>query len=151
MYAAMAGTALTALGALKEGRQANADASFQAAQLEQNAGQERAASQRQAIEQRRQARLTNSRIQALAGGGGLDPTVVDLSANIAGEGELRALTALYTGEERARGNEMNAQGARIAGKNAERASRVKAISSVLSSGSSMFEKYGGGGAKKGKE
>lgn len=146
-FVALAGNAISVLSSYQKGRQAQADANFVAAQEEQQAGQDRAAAQRQAIEQRRQARLANSRLQALAGGGGSDPTVVNLSADIAGEGELRALTSLYEGEDQARGRELAAESARLQGKLAKRAGTIEAIGKVLNAGSSMYQNYGGGGFK----
>lgn len=137
----------SALSSISQGGQANADAQFTASQLEQRAGQTRAAGQREAAEQRRQTRLAQSRLQALAGGGGSDPTVVNLAADIAGEGELRALTSLYGAEERATGDETQAGATRQMGKNARKAGYINAVSSVLSGGSSMYEKYGFGGFK----
>jgi hypothetical protein len=146
-FVAIAGAVISLLSSFQKGRQARADGEFQAAQQEQAAGQDRAAVQRQAIDQRRQARLANSRLQALAAGSGNDPTVANLAADIADEGELRALTSLYQGEEHARGLEMGADSARIHGRNAQRAGMVDGIAQALQSGSSMYQRYGGGGFK----
>lgn len=142
---AIASTVISALSSYKRGKQAEADSEYVAAQQEQQAGQERAAAQRKAIEDRRQTRLAQSRLQALAGGGGNDPTVVNLAADIAGEGELRALTSLYQGEERATGLEAAAKSTRIQGKNARDAAYISGISQALQNGSSMYTQYGGGG------
>ena len=84
---------------------------FQKEQATVNAGQAIAAGQMGAQEQRRQGALINSRAQALAaasGGGALDPTVVRIMANNAGETALRANIALYQGEEQARQLRMQA-------------------------------------------
>jgi hypothetical protein len=137
--------AISALSSYQRGKQAEADGEFMGAQQEQQAGQDRAAAQRQAIEDRRQARLAQSRLQALAGGAGNDPTVVKLSSDIVGEGELRALTSLYQGEERAKGREVSAQASRIQGDNARSAAYTSGIAQALQSGSSMYQQYGGGG------
>lgn len=121
-------------------------AKFQAQQLETAAWQERAASQRAAEEQRRQARLAGSRLQAVAGGSGADPTVMNLAADLAGEGEYRALTALFEGESRARGMEGQARAKRYEGGQARKAGMLKAATTVFSAGSkSMLDKYGGNG------
>ncbi len=141
---------------------------YQAAQLDQNAGQQRAASQRQAAEQRRQARLAASRVQALAGGGSTDPSVLGLTGDIAGEGEYNALSALYEGEEKARGMEMQATSARGQGDQYRKsgqaalargqvalqqgqvsnsAAKLNATSALFSGASSLFTKYGDGGYK----
>lgn len=94
-------------------------AGYQADQMEIRAGQERAetarlateqraASQRDAIDQRRQGVLVASRARALAaasGGGVSDPTVTNILAGIDSEAEYRVLTALYRGESAAQGTE----------------------------------------------
>jgi hypothetical protein len=142
----IAGTVLGVMGAAKQGKDDKAAADFQAAQLDQSAGQSRASGQREALEQKRQARLANSRLRALAQGGGGDPTIVKLSQDIAGEGEFRALTALYEGEERARGMEMSATGARKSGKSAQQVGYVRGFSTVLDRAPGLYEKYGRSGS-----
>lgn len=143
----IAGTVLSAGGSIYQGTKAKKAADSEAAQLEYAAGQQRAASQRTAEEQRRQARLAISRTQAVAGGGGSDQTVVDLVGDMAGEGELRALTALYEGDDRAFGMERQAEARRREGKAARTAGYTRAVASVLRGGEdrSMFAKYGKGG------
>jgi hypothetical protein len=144
-FAPVAATTLSVGASLYGGAQANKAAKSEAAQLDYQAGQQRAASQRQAEEQRRQARLANSRLQAVAGGGGGDVTAVNMSADLAGEGELRALTAIYEGEDRATGLEAQADSRRKAGKAARTAGYIGAVSSAFSGAKGMFEKFGGGG------
>jgi len=78
---------------------------------DQQAGQYRAASQRQAIEDRRQADIAASRARAVAGASGADvsgETVARNYANIGYEGELRALTSIYQGESAAKNLEYQA-------------------------------------------
>ena len=136
----VAGTALSAgstiLGANSEAKQYKSAA----AQLDVQAGAERAMSQRDAFEQRRQARLLSSRglaVAAASGAGADDPTVVNALADIEGEGEYRALTALYNGEEQARADESQAKAYRKAGKNAKLAGYLKAGGTILSAGATM--------------
>ena len=115
----------------------------EAAQARQNAGQERAAGQRGAAVERRRARLLSSRALARAaasGAGAFDPTVEVLLGDIGAEGEFRALTELFTGEERARSLETQAafkvfEGGqeRRAGDIARRISRFTAGEKVLTS------------------
>ena len=103
----------------------------QAAQLRQQAGQERATSQRSASEKRRQGRLLASRALAVAGASGAgagDPTVEKIIGDIGAEGEFRALSEMFIGEERALGLETQAdlrefegRQERIAGQVARRA------------------------------
>lgn len=140
-----AGTAMSVAGAIGQGNAARGAANYQAAQLQQQAGQERATSQRQAMEERRRARFAQSRLQALAaasGAGATDPTVIDLSGDIAAEGEYRALTALFGGEERARGLTMNAQARRYEGQQQRRAGVMNAASTIMGGGYSMLDRFG---------
>lgn len=146
--AMVAGTVLSAGGAYAQGVQADKAAKYEANQMAVNAGQERAMAQRRSIESRRQARLAESRLQAVAGASGagaVDPTTVRLAQDIGAEGEYNALSDLYTGEEQARQLEGAAGLRRYEGKMARKAGTLKAISTVLSSAGSMYGKYGGGG------
>lgn len=138
------------------GKDANRVAKWEAAQLERNAGQERAAAQRQAIEENRQGRLAMSRARALAGSSGAgvtDPTVTNILADLAAQGETNALTALWEGEESARNMEFQAAGRRYEGGQAKaagdytakatrRAGYLDAVGSVLDGGSDFYTKYG---------
>lgn len=140
---ALASTIFQSAGLLGQGIAAKASGDYQAAQLEQRAGQMRAAGQHDATEQRRRARLVQSALQARAGGGGLDPTVVQLSKDIAAEGEYRALSSLYEAEDTARGDEMAAAGARMQGKNKRLAGGIGAVSTLFSpEAQTLFTKYG---------
>lgn len=140
---ALASTIFQSAGLLGQGFAAKAAGDYQAAQLEQRAGQMRASGQHDASEQRRRARLVQSALQARAGGGGLDPTVVQLSKDIAAEGEYRALTSLYEAEDAARGDEMAAAGARMQGRRSRVAGGINAVSTLFSpTASTLYSKYG---------
>lgn len=160
-YMAVAGTVLNMQGqrqagaaAAEAGRARQQADQYQAAQLEQNAGQAIASSQRQAMEERRRAQLLVSRgiAVAAAGGGGVqDPTVTNIIGKIAEEGAYRAAVDLYQGEERARAMRMGAEAKMFEGEMAARggeqrqsAYNTAALGSALK-GASMFAKYGGGG------
>ena len=113
----------------------------QAAQLETQAGQDRASSQRAAIEERRRARYIASRgltLAAATGAGADDPTVVNNFAAIGGEGEYRALTAMFEGETEAQGKEAQARMNRNAAKATKTAGFLKAAGTILSTASSIF-------------
>lgn len=117
----------------------------EAQQMQVNAGQERAAAQRSAMEQRRQARLVQSRQQAVAaasGAGATDPTVVDLMTDTNAEGEYRALSELYTGEQRARGLETDAANTRYAGKVRAQQYRSRILPTILDTGATLLSRYG---------
>lgn len=139
------GSILSAGGQITSANAKAADLRLQAAQLETQAGLKRATSQREAIDQKRQARLAFSRglaVAAASGGGADDPTVVNTLAGIEGEGEYRALTALYNGEETARGMEAEAAAARRGASSVKKAGILGAAGTVLSAGASMFDRYG---------
>lgn len=160
-----AGSAMRFVGGIGAGRaarrageRAQATANFEAAQLHQRAGQEVAASQRTALEERRRAELVASRAVAVAaasGGGVSDPTVSDLLADIEGEGAYRAGVELYQGEERARLLNMGADAKtfegeilKAGGKDRQRAYVTNAFGSLATGGTSLYGKYGMGGPKK---
>lgn len=145
----LVGAGVGAISSAAQGRAAQKQADFQAAQLEQRAGQERAQAQRVAEDKRREASILASNLRAAAGasGGGVtDPTVSKLEADIAGQGEYNALAALFNGEEQALSNETQAAAARVSGKTARKAGYLGAASDLLSgaaNSATMFMKYGG--------
>lgn len=142
---AIAGPALKIGGTLfSSGAQAKSLKS-EARQLDTKAGLERASSQREAMEERRKARLLQSRglaVAAASGGGASDPGVVNLLADIEGEGEYRSLTALYEGNERAAGLESEAKARRKEARNTKISGYIDAASTLIGAGSSMAKRYG---------
>ena len=126
--------------------------------MEQEAGQARAASQREQIEQRRRGRIVQSRAAAVMGasGAGID---TDILADIDTEAEIRALTSLYEGEETARGLEYGAmleraggEGRRYAGDVERRVSSRRAFLTLAGGAgqaASLYAKYGQGGPDEG--
>lgn len=142
------GTVISTVGTIQQGKAANAQAQSQANQLEARAKQERAVAQMAAIEEKRQAERVSSRAKTLIAAQGGDTTDVgsqDLLSEIAGEGEYRSLIQLYEGEEKAKGNEFQAQSVRAEGKAAKKAAMMSAIGNTLSFASSSYDKFGGGG------
>ena len=139
--ASIGSTVLGTVGAIQQGNAANAAAQYNAAQLEAQGKTEQAVSQREAQEERRQKELKISRARAVgaASGGGLD---IPLMGKLEEEGELRALTALWEGDERAAGRRAQAAGARFEGKQAKRAGMIRGAGSLLSGGASFYDKYG---------
>ena len=138
-------------------KNAKKSAAYESAQLKQMAGQERATSQRQALEQWREGRLAQSRAIARAaasGAGASDPTVMKIIGDLAAEGDYNARAALFTGEETARGLEdkaaaalwqgkTDAAGYRTYAKAASRYGYMDAAGHLLTGMSSFYEKYGG--------
>lgn len=138
-------TVVQVAGQQKAKKAGEADAAFLAGQQVEAAGRSRAVGQRQAIEERRQARLVESAIQARAGGGGLDPTVAKLQTDVAGEGEYRALAALYEGEQGALGLEAQAGAGLRSSRARSEAANYQMAGTIISTGSSMYSKYSGAG------
>lgn len=146
------GTALSALGSIKQGSAAKAAANFQAKQLEQRAKAERAVSQREGIERKREVKLAESRARALGAAGGVaatSPTLSNILGGLDFEGDYAKNTALAVGEERAIGSELGAATAKLEGKQAYQAGLYGAAGSVAgfagsASGQSLFSKYSGG-------
>lgn len=156
MLTSMAGANQAASAARLAGARARVAAEFEAAQLEQAAGQAIAVSQVEAQEQRRQMQLVQSRAIAVAaaGGGGVsDETIVRLIGRQAGEGAYRSAVALYKGEESARRMRLQASAKLYEGALAEEAAndradayKVKATGDLLSGAATLFSRYGMGGA-----
>jgi uncharacterized low-complexity protein len=138
-------TLFSAMGSVQAGQAQNEAARYAAQQAEQAAGQSRAASQRAAEEERRQARIVASRARAAAGSSGAgvtDPTVTNIIGDIEGEGEYRALTALYQGEDRARTLETDAALRRFEGRQARKSGMFDAAGTIFAGGSKLLERYG---------
>ena len=157
------GSVMGAAGAYKAGQAAKeagerqaAEAAFEAAQLEQAAGQSIAAGQHNALDQERQGKLVASRMLAVsaASGAGTGDTVMRLISDVAGENAYRMGVALYQGEERARQQRMAAaaklyegESAKIGGQNKQEAYNIAAVGSLFKGAGSLFTQYGGGGFK----
>lgn len=155
------------------GEQAQQSRHFEAEQQRVNAQQEQAAAQRSALEEQRRARLVASRALAVAGASGAgvsDPSVMNLLADLEGEGAYRSALSIYSGEDRARSLRMGAassdyegvlaadtgrrQGSqydlqasniRAAGRDRASALRFGALGTLVSGGSALYTKYGMGG------
>lgn len=157
MFTNAMGSSQAAAAARTQAERARVAAQFEAAQLEQQAGQQMAVSIAAANEQRRQARLVQSRALALAAAGGgsaSDSTIINLLARTAGEGAYRAGVALYQGEERARQLRLSASTKLYEGELAAESGQARAGAyetkgavDLLSSGASLYAKYGMGGPK----
>ena len=131
MYAAAAGTALEAVGSYRS-------KVSEAHQLKRRAGQTRAQSQRVSNEERRQAELVRSRAVAVAGSSGTAVDSVGLNTiygDISAEGEYRALTALWNGEEEAIGLEFAARNKKSSAKWGLAAGALKTAGAVSSAAS----------------
>ena len=135
--------AISAGSQLIGGAQKAGAAEEEALQLERRAGESRATSQREAIEERRQSRLAVSRTQAVAaasGGGASDPDVVERIADIEGEGEYNFLRALYEGSTASDRDIRQASVTKKAGKRQLISSVLGGASNIATS--TMLQKYG---------
>lgn len=153
LAATVIGGAVSAVGTLAAGGAAKDAGYFKAAQEEQAGQESRAASQRASLEQRRQAGLALSKVQAGAaasGAGASDPGILKIAGDIAGRGEYQALTEMYKGENRGRGLEDQAMGDRMSGDAAQEGSYYKAAgtaldtigkATLLSKGGSFYDRY----------
>lgn len=146
LAATLVSTAVSTVGAIQQGRAADAQAKSQAEQLNARAKQERATAQLASIEEKRQAERVSSRAKTLIAAGSGDTTDVgsqDILSDIGGEGEYRSLMQLYEGEEKAKGSEFQAQSVREEGRAARRAGVMSGIGTALSGASSAYDTFGG--------
>jgi hypothetical protein len=142
-----AGTLMGVGGQVYAGLAADRAGQSEAQQLQYAARATRESSQRAAAEERRQARLAQSRglaVAAASGGGASDVTVVNTLADVAKEGEYRALSALYEGNEKAVGYQNAAKVAKAEGRSSALVGFMGGASSLLTGAAEggWFEKYG---------
>tara|TARA_R110000868_G_scaffold411755_1_gene708895 strand:- start:13809 stop:14408 length:600 start_codon:yes stop_codon:yes gene_type:complete len=160
MFTGAAGSAKAATAARVAGEKQRVASQFEAAQLEQQAGQAVAVGIQAANEQRRQAMLVQSRalaISAASGGSASDSTIIKLLSRTAGEGAYRAGVALYQGEEKARQLRLSAASKLYEGDAAAESANQRAdaygttaAGNLLSGGASLYAKYGMGRPSAGK-
>jgi hypothetical protein len=146
------GQALYGRDAATTGANQNAVAQWQAAQLRRNAGQDVAASQRDAYQIGLEGQYITSRAIANAAGSGgaaTDPSVVGVISRIAGQSAYQQASALYGGTARAQALELQAEGAeqtgqlaRARGKSTQTAANFGALATTMRGGASLYEKYG---------
>jgi hypothetical protein len=144
LAATAAGTIVSTMGALQAGEAAQAAANYKATQLNIKGNEEFAAAQRNVAQERRKKDLAQSQLQARAAqstGDTTDTTVMNLGAGIEEQGEFRALTEFYRGENAKLGYEGAAAGSVWEGQQAKTASRWKAAGTLLDGVSSLGDKY----------
>lgn len=147
MAALMAvGAIVGAIGKLKAGEDAAQEGELQAIQLRANANASAASAQRQAQDVLRRTDLVKSRVTALAaasGAGATDPTVINDLSSIEEEGHYQAMSRLYNGQVQQQSLNNQADTAIREGNAKRTAYDLSAVSSVLSTGSSLYTKYAG--------
>lgn len=136
------------------GKAKQAGKKFTAKAIRKRAGQERATAQREAQDVAHQGELLQSEVQARAAGSGAgatDPTVATIQGNIAQETTFRKLSAIFEGEELARGLEdlaslrefegaVSAEAGRLKRENIKRGVIISAL--AANDFGDFFEKFG---------
>lgn len=146
-YIQAAGAAVAAASTIAQGNVQEQMGKIRAQQLREQALADQAESQQLAKQERKKAAFLNSRVRALtaASGTGLDsPNVVNTMADIDEQGAYNALAALYSGNTSARTKRLAAQMAAYEGKTQKSQSYARAAGTILSSGDSFAQRYGGG-------
>lgn len=141
---AVVGTVLSISGQRSAEKKRRAALVRRAIQLEERADTAIAASQRDVIVQRRNTDLVASRALALTafqGGDVSDPGIVDLIADIEGEGAYRESVALYQGEQQAYDLRQQAQTLRSGSEDIGDASGINTAATLLQGASSAYSAY----------
>lgn len=140
VIAQIAGTVISAVGAIQQGNAAKASANFNATIASNNAIAARNKATADAARQEREGRLRAGAARAAVGASGItgEGSALDLMEANATQEELDRLTILHGGELQAMGFESDAAVARQRGSAAQSASRVKAGSTLLLGGAKAF-------------
>lgn len=144
-YIGLATTAVSAYAGVQQGRAQDANKQLLAIQQGREANQAQVEAQREALNERKRAKLVRSRALAVAGASGAgvsDPTVENILTDIETEGEMNALNALWSGDYTARSLRSGARASRREGAAYRTAGYVSGASTALAGTGSFFEKYG---------
>jgi hypothetical protein len=135
-YVAMAGAAVSAIGAYRQGKAAKAAAEYSATINEQNAQIAREQARQQIQQHDREQYLRLGKIRATQGkaGGTAEGSVLDILADTAAQGEIERQDIAYRGELSARGYTNAAAVDRFEGSTARSQSYLRAGSELLSGG-----------------
>ena len=146
------GTIVGAAGAIAQGQNAKAQAEYQAKLQEIKGTEDQAAQQRKALDKQHQGMLIQSKLQAGAaasGAGASDPTIINLSEDVAGRTAYEAGLLNWSGLA-AKDNALNTATAyKAAGDAAEQQGNLTALGGLFKAGgtliggssSSMFDTY----------
>lgn len=132
---ALAGTAMSTFGAIRQGQAENIAAKFEARQMEARAKEQEAAGQQAALEQRRKTQVLQSRALAVAGASGagaLDPNVLRILAGLESEGEQSFQSELFNARSQAELLRGQAAGTRFSGKQSQTAGYIRGAGTALS-------------------
>ena len=131
----LAGTALSTIGTLQQGKAQQQAAEFESKQMEANAKSVEASGQHAAIARRRETDILLSRAQATAGAtgfGAVDPDVLKIIGGITEEGERAFQGEIF--ESKTQAGQMRAQAGatRYEGAQIRRGSQIGAAATALS-------------------
>lgn len=149
MIAALAATAAagatSAYGAVQQGRAADEESKFIAAQQHRESVAAQAQGAQLAVQARRESSLKIGRAKALAGQtfGDADSGIVEQISRLRAEGDYNVAGALFTGAKEASSYRDAARATRWSGRIAKRAGRLKAATTVLETVGSMGAMYAG--------
>jgi hypothetical protein len=147
VYTALAGTAISAYGKISSGYKQKGALDAASNELTQEAGQSVAAGIQGAIADRRRGAYVASNAESRIAGGGLATTGTSAEAvvgGIKGQSEYDAQTALYQGYDRASELNFRAGQLRQQGGNAVTQGWISGAGSVLTGGTSFYDKYAAG-------
>jgi hypothetical protein len=147
-YASLAQMGLSAGGKMYGGRMQEQSDRYASGVLGQEAGASVASGIQGAIADKRYTNYVASSAAARAAGTGTtgtSPSVLNVIGNIQSQGEYKALTSLYTGQDRANELLSRAQGITREGRAAQTAGWLSGMSNVLTGGMNWYTKYGAGG------
>lgn len=150
--ATVAGTAVSALGTIAAGKQAEAAAGYEAQQLEIAGDEEQAAAAQERDQIRRKKELALSSLTARAAASGFsasDPTALDLAEDIERYGTVQEQMAMYGGRSRKAGRVAQAEASRMTGRAARQGAAYKAVGIVLSGVGTLADRYNPAGHAKG--
>jgi hypothetical protein len=139
----MAGAAISAIGAIKQGQAAKAAADFNATVNQQNAGIARQEARDLAQQHDRETYQRLGAIRAAQGhaGGTNEGSVLDVLADTASQSELERQQIMYRGELKARGYLNTATLDTFQGETAKDASYMKAGSELLGGASRAYGNF----------
>jgi hypothetical protein len=139
-----AGTAVGALGTIAAGKDAKRNAAYEKAQLDIQAKEAQAASQREAEQYRRRKDLALAEITNKAAASGFtatDPTALAIADDVQRYGTLQEQMAMYGGASRRAGLEAQGNAAVMEGDSKYRASKWSAASTILGGVGTLADKY----------
>lgn len=140
-WVALAAAAVSALGAMKQGQDAKTAANYNAAQAKADADANTAAAKVQAQRIRQQGAQQGAQATSAFGASGVETdtgTALRVTSGIAGDVEQDAYTTILNGVNSSNRMRAQAQADAISGENAQQAGMLSAGSSLLSSGSRMY-------------